>query len=82
MADSITPSLITLPIELVYRTLDHLDPVEILLSVRDVCTRLNAIIGTYQPYQVNAKVPIPSRSSSYRRTRRSRSTPIHPRTFQ
>ena len=81
MAASITPSLITLPIELVYRTLDHLDPVEILLSMRDVCTRLNAITSTYQPYQVNTQGLISSRSSSYRRTRRSRLTPTHRHRF-
>jgi hypothetical protein len=53
MAGNAAPSLITLPIELVYRILDNLNRLDILLSVRDVCTRLNAITDTYHPYQVN-----------------------------
>ena len=53
MANTVVPSLINLPIETVYRILDHLDPLDILLSVRDTCTRLNQITDTYQPYQVN-----------------------------
>ena len=53
MANQGIPSLINLPIETVCRILDHLDPLDILLSVRDTCTRLNQIIDTYQPYQVN-----------------------------
>ena len=52
MSHSISPSLITLPIECVYRILDHLDPLHILLSMREVCLRLNAITDTYQPYTV------------------------------
>lgn len=53
MSDRVTPSLLTLPVELVYRILDNLDGLTILFSVRDVCTRLNAITNTYYPYQVN-----------------------------
>jgi hypothetical protein len=52
MSGRSTLSLITLPVEIVYRILDNLDGLAILLSVRDVCTRLNAITDTYQPYQV------------------------------
>jgi hypothetical protein len=53
MSDKVTPSLITLPIELVYRILDNLNGLTILFSVRNVCTRLNAIIDTYNERQVN-----------------------------
>jgi hypothetical protein len=53
MCDSECPSLLTLPIELVYRILDHLEEWKILISVRDVCTRLNNITETYHRYQVN-----------------------------
>ena len=53
MSNKIIPSLVTLPVELVYRILDHLEPFDILLSARNVCTRLNAITETYHRYQVN-----------------------------
>ena len=53
MSAKIIPSLINLPIELIYRIFDHLDPIDILISVRDVCTRLNTITDIYHPYQVN-----------------------------
>ncbi len=46
-------SLHTLPVELVYRILDNLNEKTIFLSLRNVCTRLNTIIDTYNPYQVN-----------------------------
>jgi hypothetical protein len=42
----------TLPVEFIYRILNHLDLATILLSCRNVCTRLNAIIDTYHPYLV------------------------------
>ena len=53
MVDKIRPSLLTLPVELVYRILDNLHEKAILLSVRNVCTRLNLITDTYHRYQVN-----------------------------
>ena len=59
MANSVTPSLITLPIESVCRILDHLDSVDILLSVRDVCSRLNATTDTYSPYTINTAIALP-----------------------
>ena len=52
MADKVTLSLLTLPIELVYRILDNLDELTILISARNVCTRLNLIIDTYHRYKV------------------------------
>ncbi|CAF1274868.1 unnamed protein product [Adineta steineri] len=51
MPNKAPPSLHTLPIEIIYCILDNLDRLEILLSFRDVCTRLNAITNTYPRYQ-------------------------------
>jgi hypothetical protein len=45
-------SLLTLPVEIVYRILDNLDELTILCSVRNVCTRLNLITDTYRRYTV------------------------------
>ena len=50
------PLLLTLPIESVYGILDQLDPIDIFLSARDVCSRLNAITDTYRPYTVNTAI--------------------------
>jgi hypothetical protein len=52
MSNQMTPSLHTLPVELVYRILDNLDDKAIFLSCRNICTRLNAITDTYRRYQV------------------------------
>jgi hypothetical protein len=46
-------SLLTVPVELVYRILDNLDEQTLFLSVRGVCIRLNLITDTYHRYQVN-----------------------------
>ena len=46
-------SFLTIPIEQIYRILDNLDDISILLSAREVCKQLNAIIDTYPRYQVN-----------------------------
>ncbi|CAF4428045.1 unnamed protein product, partial [Rotaria magnacalcarata] len=48
---AINLSLVSLPIELVYRILDNLDDLTILMSLRNVCSRLNLIIDTYHRYQ-------------------------------
>jgi hypothetical protein len=53
MAHNIPASVLDLPIELIYRIFDHLDPQNILLSLRNVCQRLETITNTYPPYQVN-----------------------------
>lgn len=47
-------SLLDLPVELIYRNFDRLDLFNLLVSLRDVCicTRLDQITDTYQPYQV------------------------------
>ncbi len=52
MSDQFIPSFLTLPVELVYRILDHLDEVSILWSMWDVCRRMNAIVDSYHRYQV------------------------------
>lgn len=44
----------TLPVELIYRILDYLDNVTILLSCRNVSTRLNHITNSYHRYRVNS----------------------------
>ena len=60
MAHNITISLLGLPIEVLYRILDQLDPKHILLSVRNVCQRLDTITDTYHPYQVNLTIDFSS----------------------
>ena len=64
MSHQATDSLLTLPVELVYRILDHLDNFTILTSFRDVCERLNAITDSYHPYEVNFTFVSVSRSTS------------------
>jgi hypothetical protein len=39
MSDKVTISLHTLPVELIYRILDNLDQLTILLSVRNICLK-------------------------------------------
>ena len=46
-------SLHELPIEFIYRILDHLDEFHILCSMKNISLRLNKIIDTYPRYQVN-----------------------------
>ena len=53
MSHHSSPSLLTLPIEPVCHILNYLRSVDILLSVHNVCLRLDAIIDTYHPYTVN-----------------------------
>jgi len=47
-------SLITLPMEIIYPILDYLDELTIMLSLRGLCARLDAIIDSYRSYQVNS----------------------------
>ncbi|CAF3885400.1 unnamed protein product [Adineta steineri] len=56
MVDHKTPSLITLPIELTYRIMDNLDAEALCCSFRDVSTRTNAIMDTYEPYKRMSKL--------------------------
>lgn len=53
MSDSVDAYLLALPIELIYRILDCIDILTIEISVRNVCTRLRAIIDTYRLCQVS-----------------------------
>ena len=56
MSKFVMLSFLTLPVELVYRILDHIDDITLFCSIRDVCTRFNTIIDTYHRYQVNFNV--------------------------
>jgi len=42
----------TLPVEMVYGILDHLDEKALFLSILNVCQRLNTIIDSYHHYKV------------------------------
>jgi hypothetical protein len=54
ICDKMASSLLTIPVELVYRILDNVCERTIFLSLRNVCKRLNTIIDTYHRYQVNS----------------------------
>ena len=45
-------SLHSLPLDIIYRILDNLDERQILLSLSNVCPRLNKIIHSYRSFQV------------------------------
>ena len=53
MSNTNTHSLHTLPVELVYRVLDKLSLYEIVCSMLNVCTRLNAIVNSYHRDEVS-----------------------------
>ena len=46
-------SLSSLPVEIIYRILDHLTDKHLFLSMNNVSQRLNLILNSYQPYQVS-----------------------------
>ena len=50
-----SPSLENLPVELVYHILDQLDTRTILSSLRNVCSRLNSILRSYDQYDLVLK---------------------------
>lgn len=52
MAEQKICSWAMLPVELVYRILNHLEPSNRILSVYDVCTNLNSYVDHYYPLQV------------------------------
>ncbi len=56
-------SLHTLPVEMIYRILDTLDVQVVILSLRNVCQRLNTIIDTYHRYQVKLSLRVIEYSS-------------------
>ena len=53
MSNRIGVSLLTLPVELVYRILDYQNEYTILCSMRNVCQRLDIIVNGY--YQCRVK---------------------------
>lgn len=55
-------SLQTLPVETVYRILDHLTDQQLFMSTSNICQRMNAIINSYPRYQV--KIPPFTRCST------------------
>ena len=54
MSNTNIDSLHALPIELVYRILDKLSLYEIVKSMINVCTRLNAIVNSYHRDEVSS----------------------------
>jgi hypothetical protein len=54
-SDKMTLSLCSLPVDMVYQILDHLDNKALFLSVRNVCQRLNIILDSYHRYKVKFK---------------------------
>jgi hypothetical protein len=60
MAHQTNLSLHTIPVQLVYQILDHIDNETLFKSCYGVCQRLNAIMDTYQPYQVIFSCIFPS----------------------
>lgn len=53
--DIFTPSLYTLPIEVIYRILDILDNKTILFSFGNICKKFYSIIHTYDQYKLDFK---------------------------
>ncbi|CAF1268964.1 unnamed protein product [Adineta steineri] len=60
MVDYRTPSLITVPIELIYCIMDNLDTEALFRSLRDVSTRTNAIMDTYERYKTLTTLHTPA----------------------
>ena len=50
---TIMASLSTLPVPLIYIILDNLTPIDTFYAMSSVSVRLDAIIHSYRPYQVN-----------------------------
>ena len=46
-------SLHTLPIDIIYRIFDHLSEKQLFMSINNVSQRLNVILDSYQPFNVN-----------------------------
>lgn len=59
-------NLLQLPIELLFRIFDNLDELNILVSIRNVCRRLNAIIDVYYRYQVRRVFSIDCNEGMFR----------------
>jgi len=56
VSDNMVLSLLTLPVEMIYRILDQINDKALFLSARNVCQRLNTIIDSYHRYQVKSDV--------------------------
>ncbi len=54
MADQLKPSLLTVPIELLYRIFNYLDDFHIFCTMRNICTHMNTIIDDYRRYKVES----------------------------
>jgi len=46
-------SIHTLPIDIIYRIFDHLDEKDLFMSANNINQRINAILTSYQRFQVN-----------------------------
>jgi len=46
-------SIHALPIDIIYRIFDHLKPKDLFIAANNVNQRLNAILHSYQRFQVN-----------------------------
>jgi len=46
-------SLHALPIDIIYRIFDHLSEKQLFMSINNVSQRLNVILDSYQPFNVN-----------------------------
>ncbi|CAF4694354.1 unnamed protein product, partial [Rotaria sp. Silwood2] len=51
MCDKIPATLLTIPVDIVYRILGKLSDLTIIISVRNVCERLDIITDAYHRYQ-------------------------------
>lgn len=65
MSDQSSSSLSTLPVELVYRILDHFQPCNVLVSIHCVCAKWNSIVDTDQPFQVTLIRPFSTSALSF-----------------
>jgi len=50
-----SPSLHTLPVDIVYRILDHLTGKDLFISASNICQRLNAVQTSYHRFRVSAQ---------------------------
>jgi hypothetical protein len=53
MTDQLKPSLLTLPVEFIYRIFNYLDDFHIFCTMRNICTHMNTIIDNYRRYKVS-----------------------------
>ena len=58
MSDKTTSLFSTIPVELIYRILHHLDDLTILCSIQNISLRMNEILNTYHRYQVRLRMSV------------------------